>query len=132
MNNGAFQTFGPEVMQIVEMTGVVALELIACAGRVERFQRVTDVLEGVAEHEVVGAFQHCRFPIVFELLVSLEHREQAEIHRSRVQAGDLRLPHRRGLDAFLDGHIGRATGREIHDHVGALLDNSKKRLEGFR
>jgi hypothetical protein len=57
------------------MTGVVALELIARAGAVERFQRVADVLEGIAEDEIVGAFQHGGLPIVFELLVSLEHRE---------------------------------------------------------
>ena len=129
---GLHQTFGPEVMQIVEMTGVVALELIARAGRVERFQRVTDILEGIAEHEIVGAFQHRGLPVMLELLVSLEHREQAEIHRAHVQAGDLRLPDRRGLDPLLDGHIGRAAGRQIHDHVGSLLDDAKKRLEGFR
>jgi hypothetical protein len=126
------QTFGPEVMQIVDVAGVIALELIARAGRVERFQRVTDVLERIAEDEIVGAFQHRRLPVVLELLVSLEHREQAEIHRPHVQAGDLRLPHRRGLDPLLDGHIGRAAGREIHDHVGSLLDNWQKRLEGLR
>jgi hypothetical protein len=36
------------------------------------------------------------------------------------------------LDPLLDGHIGGAAGRQVHDHVGSLLDDAKKRLERFR
>ena len=50
------------------MAGVVALELVARARRVQRVERVPDVLEAVAEHEVVRALQHRGLPVVPELL----------------------------------------------------------------
>jgi hypothetical protein len=80
----------------------------------------------------VGAFQHRRLPVVFEFLVPLEHREQAEIHRAHVETGDFRLPGRRRLDPLFDGHVGRAAGRQIDDHIGSLLDDPEKRLERLR
>ena len=89
------------------MARVVALELIARAGRVERIERVANVLEAVAEHEIVRAFQHLRLPFVLELLVALQHREQAEIHRAHVERGDLRLPFLGRPNALLDRHVGR-------------------------
>src|SRR5258708_23298743 len=73
------QSFGPEVMQIAEVTGVVALEFITCARTVERFEGVADVLERVAEHKIMRAFQHARFPIELEFPESLAHSKQAEV-----------------------------------------------------
>src|SRR5260221_7286776 len=119
-------------MEIVEVTGVVALKFIARAATVERFQGITDVLEGVAEHKIMGGFQHGRLPVVFELFESLEHREQAEIHRSHIQACNFWLPNRGRLYPLLDGHIGRAAGREINYHIGSLPDGAEKRLERLR
>ena len=119
-------------MQIVEVTGVIALEFIACACTVERFQGVTDVLEGVAEHKIMGALQHGRLPVVLEFLESLEHREQAEVHRSHIETGNLRLPNSRRFYPLFDGHIRRTAGREINDRIGLLLNGAEKRLECFR
>ena len=120
-----------KVMQIVEMAGVVALELVARARRVQRVERVADILEAVAEHEIVRALEHVRLPVVLELLVALEHREQAEIHRAHVERGDLGLPFLGRPDALLDGHVGRSAGREIDHDVGRLLDPAQERLEGL-
>ena len=105
------------------MARVVALELVARAGRVQRVERVADVLEAVAEHEVVRALQHLRLPLVLERLVALEHREQAEVHRAHVERGDLRLPFLGRPHAFLDRHVRRAAGRQIDHDIGRLLDD---------
>src|SRR6266404_1767973 len=69
------QPLSPEIMEVMEVAGVVALELVARAGFVEGFQRVADVLEAVAEDEIMRAFQHRRLPVVLKLLAALEHRE---------------------------------------------------------
>ena len=114
------------------MAGIVTFELVARARAVQRFQRVADILEGVAEDEVVGALQHLRLPVVLERLVPLQHREQAEIHRPHVEARDLRLPGGGRPHALLDGHVGRSAGRQVHDDVGALLDDAQERLKGLR
>ena len=48
-----------EVVEVVEMRGVVALELEARAGLRQRLQHVFDVLEGVAEHDVLVLRDAC-------------------------------------------------------------------------
>src|SRR5258708_35667975 len=80
----------------------------------------------------MGVFQHGRLPVVLEFLESLEHREQAEVHRSHIETGNLRLPDRRRFYPLFDGHIGRTAGREINDHIRLLLYGAEKRLEWFR
>ena len=62
-----------EVVQIVEMTGVVALELIAGAGPVQLAQGVFDVLVGIAEDEVAGVLQHLALPGMLEVVETLQH-----------------------------------------------------------
>ena len=111
------------------MAGVVAFELVARAGLVERLQRIADVLEAVAEDEIVRALQHRRLPCVLEGLEALEHREQPEIHRAHVEAGDLGLPYGGGAHPLLDRHIRRSAGGEVDHDVRRLLDDSQERLE---
>src|SRR3546814_20346807 len=101
------QSFLVEIVQIVEVAGIIAFEFIARAGCVECIQRKTNVLEAVAEDEVMAALQHRRLPLMLELLEALEHGEQAEVHRSHVEARHLRLPYRRR-----PYQIGRASCRE--------------------
>jgi hypothetical protein len=74
----------------------------------------------------MGGLEHGGLPIVLEFLESLEHRKQPEIHGSHIQACNLRLPYRSRFYPLFDGHIGRAAGREIHDHIGLLLDGAQK------
>src|SRR3546814_16876131 len=88
-------------MEIIEVAGVVALELVAGAGAVQRFERVSDILEAIAEDQIVRSFQHRRLPVMLEVLVALEHREQAEVHRAPVEAGDLGPPLGGRAQAFL-------------------------------
>ena len=70
-------------------------------------------------------------PVVFELLVALEHREEAEVHRAHVERGDLRPPLLRRPDALLDGHVRRAAGGDIDHDVRRLLDAAQEGLECF-
>src|SRR3546814_17426160 len=79
-------------MQAIEVACVVAFELVAGAGGVQRLQRVADVLEAVAKYQIVTALEHFPFPGMIERLEAFQHREKSEVHRSHVQAGNLRLP----------------------------------------
>src|SRR3546814_446958 len=119
----------PEIMEIVEVARVVAFELVARARRIERLEGIADILEAVAKDEIVAAFEHRGLPRVLKFLVALEHREKTKVHRPHVEARDLGSPHRRRLHPFLDGHIGRAAGGEVHDDIGSLLNHAQEGLE---
>ena len=123
------ETLGEEIIQIIEVARVVAFELVARTGGVQGVQRVTNVLEAIAKHEIVRALEHLGLPIVLESFVALEHRKEAEVHRAHVHRGDLRLPLFRRTYALLDSHEGRTAGRQIDDHVRGLLDHFEERFE---
>ena len=53
------QPLGPKIMEVMEVAGVMALELVA-RRLVEGFQRAADVLEAVTEDEIVRAFEPSR------------------------------------------------------------------------
>src|SRR3546814_14119848 len=99
---------------------IIAFEFIARAGCVECIQRKTNVLEAVAEDEVMAALQHRRLPLMLELLEALEHGEQAEVHRSHVEARHFRLPYRRRPYPLLDRHIGRPPRGKIEDRKSVV------------
>src|SRR3546814_6927703 len=75
------EALGPEIVEIVKVARVVAFELVARAGRVQRLEGVADVLEAVAEDEVVAALEHGGLPLMLELLVALQHREDRKSTR---------------------------------------------------
>src|SRR3546814_7385376 len=54
------ESLRPEIMQDIEVACVVAFELVAGAGGVQRLQRVADVLEAVAKYKIVTALEHFR------------------------------------------------------------------------
>src|SRR3546814_3466769 len=112
----------------MEVARVVAFELVARPRFVQRLERAADVLEAVAEDEVVAPLEHRRLPLVLKILVSLEHRKQSEVHRAHVEARDFRLPGRGGADAFFDRHIGRAACGEVDHDISRLLDRKSTRL----
>src|SRR3546814_12289941 len=93
---------------------------------VECIQRKTNVLEAVAEDEVMAALQHRRLPLMLELLEALEHGEQAEVHRSHVEARHFRLPYRRRPYPLLDRPIGRPPRGKIDTDVRSLLADRKR------
>src|ERR1700728_656835 len=97
-----------EVIEVIEMPGVVALELEARSGAAERAQHEFDVLERVAEDEVARVLERLRLPIVLEGLEAVEHREEPEVHRAHVERRHLRLESLRRLHTLLHRHEGRA------------------------
>ena len=121
-----------EVGEIVEMGRVVALELEARAGVAERPQHELDILVGVAEHEVARIFQRLSLPVVLKGLETVQHREEAEIHRAHVERSDFRLECFRRLHPLRDRHVGRAAGGEIHHRLGRLLDARQEAGERLR
>src|SRR3546814_9101680 len=56
------ETLLPEIVQIMEVARVVAFELVARPRFVQRLERAADVLEAVAEDEVVAPLEHRRLP----------------------------------------------------------------------
>jgi hypothetical protein len=119
------------MLQIIEMRDVVAFELEPGVVLVAGLQDVLDILEAVAEHHVARPLQMLAFPVMLELLVFVEQREQPEIHRTHVQRRYLRLELGRRPDAFLHRHIGAAASGYVHRRVGALLDARQEAGEGF-
>lgn len=79
------QTALGEMRQIVEMADVVALELEARAVVAATTQNGLDILEGVLKYEITALFEVFALPFVLELLEPVQHRKQAEIHRTHVQ-----------------------------------------------
>ena len=90
----------------MQVRGVVTFKLITRSSLVERVKRVANVFEAVAKHQVMRRFEHLRLPRMFEFFEAFEHWEEAEIHRSHVEAGNLRLQRFGGFDTIFNGHIG--------------------------
>src|SRR3546814_18426602 len=80
----------------------------------------------------MAALQHRRLPLMLELLEALEHGEQAEVHRSHVEARHFRLQYRRRPYPLLDRHIGRPPRGKLDHDVRSLLEYAQARLEYFR
>src|SRR5438309_6953149 len=79
-----------EMRQIVEVADIVALMLEAGAALfAQPLYNLLDIGEGVAEDEVAGHLQRLRLPVVFPLLVAVEHRVEPEIHRAHVHRAHL-------------------------------------------
>src|SRR3546814_21014549 len=72
------ESLRPEIMQAIEVACVVAFELVAGAGGVQRLQRVADVLEAVAKYQIVTALEHFPFPGMIERLEAFQHRRSEE------------------------------------------------------
>jgi hypothetical protein len=121
-----------EMSEVVQVANVVAFELEARAIFRQCSQCKFDIFEGVAKNEIAGALQILPLPFVLEVLEPVQHRKQAEVHRSHVQGGELRLEADGGFDALFDRHEGAAAAREVHDGVGGLLDACEERLERLR
>ena len=112
-----------EMGEVVEMAGIVALELEAGAVRFSQIlENALYILECISEYEVVRAPKIGLFPIVFPGLEAVGRLEDAEIHRAHVERGDLRLGDQRRRHALLDGHAEPAPGRNVDDGAGVLLD----------
>ena len=121
-----------EVGQVVEVADVVALELEAGAVAAARGQNILDVLVGVLEHEIAAVLQVRALPVVLELLEAAEHGEQAEVHRTHVERGDLGLELEGRAQALLHGHAQAAAGGDVDYRLARLLDARQELLEQRR
>jgi hypothetical protein len=72
------------------------------------------------------------FPIVFELLVALQHGEQAEVHGAHIEAAHLRFGAQRGGQAFLGRHTVTTARGDVDDGIAVLLDARQELHEDFR
>src|SRR4051812_1758901 len=104
------------------MCRVVAFELKPRVVASAAFENELDILEGIAEDEVLAAFEIRPLPVVLELLEAVQHREEPEIHRAHVEARNLRLELVRWGEALGDRHGCRAAARQVDDDIRALLD----------
>ena len=112
-----------EVGEVVEVADVVALELEArAAAFAQLFNDALDILVGVAEDEVARGLEMLPLPVVLELLVAAQHREQAEVHRAHVERGHLGLGAQRRGEALFQAHAVAAAGRDVDHRLGRLLD----------
>src|SRR6202008_1623992 len=71
-------------------------------------------------------------PGMTELLESVQHGKESEVHRAHVERCDLWLEQRHGLETLFDGHCGRATGRDVDHAIRALLDDLEERRKALR
>ena len=94
-----------KMRQAVEMADVVAFEFETCVVVRTRPQHEFDVAEGVAKHAVPAVLKALRLPRMLELLVAVEHVEQADVHRPHVEGRDFRLELQGWLHPFFDAHI---------------------------
>jgi hypothetical protein len=60
-------------------------------------------------------------PIVLEVFETIEHREQAEVHRAHVQRRHFGLEACRRLHALLRQHVGAAAGGQVDDGARARV-----------
>src|SRR3954462_8895967 len=96
--------------QRIEMADVVAFELETRPVALSQIpQDPFDILECIPEYEVAAAFEMLRFPVVFEALVTVQHREQAEVHRPHVERGHLRARPQGCGKPLLESHAMAAT-----------------------
>ena len=68
-----------KMRQAVEMADVVAFEFETCVVVRTRPQHELDGAEGVAKHAVPAVLKALRLPRMLELLVAVEHVEQADV-----------------------------------------------------
>ena len=82
--------------QIVQMPDIVTFKFKARAMRLAKpFHHLFDILEGIAENVIGGAFQIGLFPIIFEFLHPCGRRCDVEIHRTHIQAAHFGLGQQR-------------------------------------
>src|SRR6267142_2712567 len=73
-----------EIVQVIEMRGVVAFKFKARAGLRQRLQHVFDVLERVAENDIL-VLEMLALPFMLEFLESIQHAKKSKVHRSHVE-----------------------------------------------
>ena len=75
-----------EPFDVVEMAQIVAFEFELRSMVVAKFfNGIADCLKRVWKDEILGHFQKRAFPVMLELGVFLQHRENAKVHRPHVQ-----------------------------------------------
>src|SRR5580704_12811461 len=109
--------------QVVEVPYVVALEFKTGAVTCTAPQCVLNILKGIPEHQVPAVFQVVALPWVSELGEALQNRKEPKIHRAHIEGCEFRHKRDRGLNAFLNSHVRRASACQIYHGVGRLFDS---------
>ncbi len=121
-----------EMTEVVQVADVVALALESGVVLRAGAEDLADVLEGVLEHQVAAVLQVVALPLVLELLVAVQHREQAEVDRSHVQRCHLGLQLHRRPHALVDAHVRAATRGQVDHGIGAAPDLRQEAREDVR
>src|SRR5690606_29565230 len=111
-----------EMLDIVEMSDVVALEFKARIVSVTGLEDVLDILEAVAENEIARCFEVLPLPIELKGLIAIQKMIQAEVYGTHIEGGDLGLELSGRFDALFHPHIRATAGREIDNGIRLLLD----------
>ena len=112
-----------KMCKIIEVADVVAFELeLRAMALAKVFKNALDVPECISKYQIIGAFEIGFLPIVFEFLVAIEHRVEAEIHRPHVERAHLRRGLERRGQPLFDGHLMAAAGGDVDHRLGRLLD----------
>ena len=111
-----------EVGEVVEVAGVVALELEARPARPDLGDDRLDVGERVLEDEVRRVLEVGLLPVVLELGDPRGHREDPEVEAAHVQRAQLGVEAPDGGEPLLERHPQAAARRDVDDGVGAVED----------
>ena len=121
-----------EVGEVVEVAGVVALELEAGAARADLAHDRLDVGERVLEDEVARHLEVRLLPVVLELRDPGGHREDPEVEAAHVQGAQLGVEPPHGGEPLVERHPQAAAGRDVDDRVGAVEDARQELAEHRR
>src|SRR5690606_14384470 len=111
-----------EMLDIIEVSDVVALEFKGRIGSVAGLEGILDILEAGAENEIARGFEMLPLPIELKGLIAIQEMIQAEVYRPHIERGDLGLELSGRFDALFHPHIRATAGREIDNGIRLLLN----------
>src|SRR3546814_4110920 len=92
--------------------------------------RISDWSSDVCSSDLIArCLKHLRFPLIFEILVAIQHGKQAKAHRPHVERSNLGSEPRGRTQAFFQRHGGMSSGCDIDHRVATLLDDFQKWLD---
>src|SRR3546814_18505970 len=118
--------------KIIEVARVIAFKLEPRSKWGEQRKQHLNVLIAVLEHQIARCLKHLRFPLIFELLVAIQHGKQAKAHRPHVERSKLGREPRGRTQAFFQRHGGMSSGCDIDHSVATLVADFQKWLDQIK
>src|SRR3546814_393218 len=109
-----------EMGKIIEVARVIAFKLEPRSKGGEQRKQPLNVLIAVLEHQIARCLKHLRFPLIFEILVAIQHGKQAKAHRPHVERSNLGSEPRGRTQAFFQRHGGMSSGCRSEEHTSEL------------